>query len=815
MICNNLRNQVLSGAIVAVAATLGLNANVAAQSNVLEEVVVTARRVEENLQEVPISITALTGFQLEDRMIRNMFDLPMIAPGLFTTIGATRGNAAPVFSIRGQANRNIQPGGDSSIGIYFADVPWARPEGANADLFDLESVQVLKGPQGTLFGRNSTGGAILLTPRPPTYEFDGYAEAEMGSYNMRAVEGAVNIPILQDTLALRLGGQYRLRDGYMVMLNTGVKFSDVDAHSLRASLLWTPNEQITSTTVYSYFRSDIIGDGTKVIDITPAPNSGTQAQFYPFAQQALANSQQAGKYEGYSAYTPNIQVFAPFTVANPGNGPLPYIIGRYIDTTANTIQNTTVWEVGELGFLGDVSFKNIMGYRETKAYASSDNTGVPILTVVSFGSAAEIEQVSNEFQVLGTNGALDYVVGAFVFSEYGDALSNTYQFNTNATSQDGWVKNASKSLFAHTTYDLSGLWLEGLKASIGARITEDNRELINRNYQQLADGTFRCRILSTITTATRNPDACSFPTSVSYSEPTWNIGLNYQFTPDNMVYTSLNRGYRSGGLQQGATTAATATSFLPEFVDSYEIGSKNNFQFGSMLGRLNVAVYYTDLIDTQKQINKFVEGAGIVSTLFNATSGSTTGIETEFTLHPMEQLELGLNLSYIDTKFDEYTDLVQGSGGIFYPVDISDSYFPYMSKKSASANATYTLPLDSRFGELSVNGSYAYRSSFITNTDISTANCFSPEDPNRTLYSQCYNRRGLLPSYSIVNLRVNWQDLMGWGVDASFFVENLLNEYYYVYSSASYPNLTVNPAMPGEPRMFGVSIRVPFGAGAY
>ena len=186
MIGNRQTYDFIGVIIIAMAATLGLNENVAAQSEALEEVIVTARRVNENLQDVPISITAYSGTQLENRMVLNMFDLPMVTPGFFAAVGATRGSDSPVFSIRGQANRNIQPGADSSIGIYFADLPWARAEGANAEMFDIQSVQVLKGPQGTLYGRNSTGGAILLMPNAPTYEFDAYAKASGGNYNMRS-----------------------------------------------------------------------------------------------------------------------------------------------------------------------------------------------------------------------------------------------------------------------------------------------------------------------------------------------------------------------------------------------------------------------------------------------------------------------------------------------------------------------------------------------------------------------------------------------------------------------------------------------------
>ena len=430
------------------------------------------------------------------------------------------------------------------------------------------------------------------------------------------------------------------------------------------------------------------------------------------------------------------------------------------------------------------------------------------------GGEQDIEQVSNEFQILSTKGALDYVIGAFVFREKGDATNNSNSFNTNANTQDSILKQTSKSLFTHLSYDFSTLLLDGLSGSAGIRITEDDRELINRNYRQLSNGNFQCRILSTVITATPNPDACAYPSSVGYSEPTWNIGMNYQFTLDNMLYASVNRGYRSGGLQQGATNVAGSTPYLPEFVTSYEVGSKNDFELGSMPGRLNLAVYYLDLKDTQKAVNRFFDGVGTIRTLFNATSGSITGAEAEFTLRPTEQLELGVNYALIDAKFDEYTDTI-ASGGVDYPIDISDSYFPYMSRNSVSASATYTLALGPRLGELSVNGSYAYRSSFITNTDISTANCYSPQDPAQSLYAQCYNRRGLLPGYGIANFRVNWQNMMGWGLDASLFIENLTNKYYYGFSWSSYPNLTADGAIPGEPRMFGVSIRVPFGSGAY
>lgn len=787
--------------------------------NTLEEVIVTARRVSENLQEVPVTITAVSGTQLEDRLVTNMFALPMISPGLFTTVGATR-STATIFSIRGQASRNVQPGTDASVGVYFADVPWARSDGLNTDVFDLESVQVLKGPQGTLFGRNSPGGSILISPRAPTYEFDGYVKATMGNYNMRGTEGVANIPIVQDRLALRLGGQYRLRDGYMVAINTGQKFDDVDSHSVRASLLWTPTEQFTSTTIFSHFRSDTVGNGVKVRDVIPAPIPGILGAVYPFAQKYFALSQQLGKYEFFTAYAPDVEIL-PQALAlpnPPGYGPLPYVTGRHSDTKTQTIQNTTVWEAGELGVMGDVSFKDIVGYRRVISSGSGDNTGMPLLSSMSVGNTSDMDQISNEFQILGTKGALDYVLGLFAFREQGGSMQRSYSNTTNANFGDAETKNLSKSVFAHLTYDLSTM-LEGLSANIGGRITKDNRYLINRNYQQRTDGRFQCRILSTVITATPDSDVCAYPTSVSYSEPTWNIGLNYQYTPDNMVYASASRGYRSGGLQLGATTVPTASPYFPEFVNNYEIGSKNTFQLGNMSARLNVTAYYSDLKDLQRQVNQVFEiSPGVTATitnLYNATSGNIKGVDTEFTLQPTERLELSVNYALIDPKYNEYTDLVQGSNGISYPVDISDSYFPYTSRNSVTANATYTLPMDSRLGELSVVGSYSYRTSFITNTDSSSANCFSPQDPNRTLYSLCWSRAGLLPGYGIANLSVNWQNLMGWGVDASFFVENVTNKFYYMFSYSAYNALSNDGAMPGAPRMFGMNVSIPFGAGVY
>ena len=247
------QTTVLGGAVVPVAVQ-------AAETFVLEEVMVTARRKEENLQDVPIAITAFSNDDLRENGITQLDDLRTNVPSLNVSVGGSSTNT-PVVSLRGQRPAETLITLDPAVPLYFADVALTPTQGTNLSMYDLQNVQVLKGPQGTLFGRNSTGGAVLFTPKTPGDELGGYLEAQGGDYDMWGLEGAVDVPV-GDQLRFRLAGKAVKHDGYQSnkadnALRENDKFWDEDSKGVRLSMQWSPTDSFDNLSIFDWSKNDM------------------------------------------------------------------------------------------------------------------------------------------------------------------------------------------------------------------------------------------------------------------------------------------------------------------------------------------------------------------------------------------------------------------------------------------------------------------------------------------------------------------------------------------------------------------------------
>jgi iron complex outermembrane receptor protein len=373
----------------------------------LDDIVVTARRKEEQLQRVPIAISALSGSQLQAQGIQKVADVTTAVTGVFSAPGSNRGSNSPVFAIRGQLNRDPTLGADPSVGIYFAEVPWARPQGANAAFFDLQSLQVLKGPQGTLFGRNSTAGAILLTPNAPTDTFEGYVKDGLGTYDQAMAEAVLNMP-LSPRAAIRIGGTYERRDGYLTNVLSGQKLNNVNNGSVRIALKLDPTDGITTTFIGSYYKTDTNGDGSRLIGISPASPSAPVAGIYARLASALARTNALGKYNILSSFAPEVAAVDVLGV------PQVFRTSQSAKVETWSAQNSLVIDLGESPLLGDVSLKNIIGYRHEKDENTFETAAVPFLNAQVYNTQHS-EQFSEELQLQGKRGAIDYVIGGFYF----------------------------------------------------------------------------------------------------------------------------------------------------------------------------------------------------------------------------------------------------------------------------------------------------------------------------------------------------------------------------------------------------------------
>lgn len=769
---------------------------------------------------MPVSVIALSDQELNQRSIRSLTDITTASPGLFSAPGVTRGGDAPIYSIRGILNRDPSLTNDPSIGIYFADVPWARPAGSNAATVDLASVQVLKGPQGTLFGRNSDGGAILITPRAPTDHFEGYAKTSRGNFGLFGLEGVVNIP-LGERAAVRLVGQHRERDGYLHAVNSGNAYNDIDNTSFRGSLLWRPTDEIKSTTIVSRYRSSTVGEGVKLVGLAPCPlpslnNSANcaiptlgplGAALQPVLVKALAATNALGKYEFLTSFAPNVPTLRPAGVINPP------IVDPFSRVKTLDVQNITEVNLGTQGILGDVTLKNILGYRKIRATNTFEALPIPLLNieVISVGNT---QQLTEEAQLLGRSGALDYVAGIFYSHETGDDGSLSQQFNTNYNSTFGHGVNNSTSVFLHANLDLSSSIVEGLSLTGGFRMNWDRKRFSFAASRQslAASGPLAGQVIYTCVPSgqVRTSDSCSFPRSTGSSEPTWDVGLSYKPRTGLLLYTSVAHGYRPGGFNSSPSlgVAASTNPFLPEFVNNYEAGLKSDFSLGRMPVRLNISGYYTKYTDIQRTISQ-VTGGILNNLTINAAKASISGLEAELMIRPTSSLNLSANYAYTRPRYDKFTDSV-ASGGKIYPIDVSDSEFILASRHSLSAVLNYTLPVAEKLGRPTISVSYYYRSSFFATVDINTARCFAPGDPQGTLYVNCLNRGAKVPGYGLANVRLDWERIGDSAVDVGVFVNNVTDRFYWSNGQSNLSSFGALSATIGAPRMFGVEVTLRF-----
>ena len=776
------------------------------------DIIVTARRQEERLQDVPIAITAVSGRTIEEQSIVRVQDLSRIAPG-FSSAPSARGGSNPAYGIRGMRGATTPTMlVDPAVGVYFAELNLSRGTGTNQSLYDLQSVQVLKGPQGTLFGRNSTGGAVLFEPNRPTDKFEGYVQGTIGNYALRDLEGMINIPI-NETLALRLSGKSTNRRGYIHDVVNDRYLSGDDARSARAILRWQPSDAITSDFIGTFYKSTPTDTGMKAYLFLPdSVSSSTYGLVRPNLLAALqadfAATQALGKYE----------------TRNPRGAS-----GRLYDR-AWSIQNNTSFDIGNVGFLGDVTLKNIIGYRDViNRYPPPAFVGLSVDLNTHRDGHIISHQFSEEFQIQGKQGRLSYILGAYYFSEKGgdgnNGVQNLYfispEFFASATpAQIAYAStrfpqevrssndthNQSYAGFIHLDFEP----LDGLHVAGGYRLTHDKRD--STFFGQAANGAnptqFTCDLVP-VTTTTWDPQACAGNIKLSYTRATYDGSISYKFTPDIMGYASYSRGYRAGGMvNRPQRSNPLGQTFLPEYADSYEAGVKSAFSIAGMPARLNVAMFTETFTDLQRSVRYIASNGFTIGATTNASKLKNWGGEVEFSIRPARNLTLFANYAGISPKYKKFED-VETIGGISYPVDVSDSKLAYLPYNQLNAGFSWTAPMGEQMGELILTGN-VYVQDGVQVSDINTSNC-----GRIGTYSNCLNRLSALPGYTLVNARAEWRNVMSKGFDVSVFATNLTNKFYRTYGIPSAGTFGVSAGPIGEPRRIGVSLRVPFGDAAY
>ncbi len=772
---------VLATTPMMVAGALGLSVatGAAAQAQDGREVIVvtTARRREESVQSVPIAVTALSPELLENAQVTEFADLAASVPGLVIVNGNGAARTTPSFSIRGLSQQDLTILSDQSVLAYTGDIVAARPQGLNQTMFDLAAVEVLKGPQGTLFGRNSTGGAIIIRPNRPSDVLEGEVGLRVGNLGRRDVDFMLNVP-LGDAAAFRIAGLSTQSDGYVrdVILNR--MLNDDNSRALRASLLVEPNDNISSNTVFNIYNEETNGTGMITYDYNEASGLNNPLARTPrnYAEFGALEALQAGR--DYYTFASGVPSFTK------------------VDTW--DLANTTEFQVNDA-----ITIRNILGYRSTRSHNLTDTDGTP-LTLLEIERINDFEQWSEEFQILGEHGILEWIVGGYYFHEEGSdqGLSNTLAVDPGdlqpATTfaypnwSNTWSmgENTSYAVFAQGTFDL-GAWIPGLSTTIGIRQNWDEREAIIMNRTA---GACRFTIDHDNNPATPeipatvnpypDPGQCALPLSEDFSEPTWTIGLEYQATDDVMLYLAHRRGYRTGGFGARASTEqGLRRTFTPEIVDDIELGIKADWHFGDALLRTNAAAFYADYADIQRLLTDPTT-TPVTTVTTNAGQATIQGFELEVLFQPNELVTIAAFWSHLDASFDEFIapDLT----------DLSGNPFARAPEDTLSFSGDFILPIiDPMRGEISVGGTYYHNSGFSGNDNF---------DPRQTV-----------PSFDLVNLRAGWDNFMGSPVDVGLFVNNATDEEYSFVGLGLFNALAFNSSVPQEPRTYGVTLRYHFG----
>lgn len=724
----------------------------------LEEIVVTAQKRAENLQDIPLAITAMSGDYLDKSGINAVDEVSVRTPG-FTM---TRYNMMqPQLYIRGIGSTDDSAFGDQSVGIFIDEVYIGRAGGSDFDLMDLERIEVLRGPQGTLYGKNVAGGAVNILTQKPTEETRVKLRGSYGNLNRYEVRGLVN-GALSDNVNAKLSLSKVERDGHSVSSIDGTKLGDQNTFSARGQLLFTPSDVMEILVTADYSRDRAAGN--------PRDCLGEQFVFFPW-------------------FTPGL----PYGASPCSEDP------RVNEKTVNGFQNRDIWglsaKVSYETSIGD--FTSITAYRNSEFDYQEDFDGSDANLVIN-NVAEKAHQFSQEFRLgnVSEDGRLKWVVGLYYFTESVDRLDNNDfrgndvavfatpspvpgfswgQFLPAFGGQPGWgqadfniffdQQNVTKSYatFAQATYDLT----EKMSVTLGGRYTHESKDANINGFGFDPTGGFL---------------AGTYDVSPSQSWDSFipKASVDYHITDDVMVYASYSQGFKSGGFNGSASSEAAALQgFDPEKAKQWEIGLKSMFLDNRV--RLNLTAFHIDYTDLQ--IFKLVNGSTLV--IENAADASSKGFEAELTAAVTDSLTLSANYAYLDTSYKNY---VTDKG-----VDLSGNALTRAPKNSFNIGFNNVTDIED-WGRLTLAGNWSYRDEIFfdgANARLADGRPWIGDS-----------------SRSMIDAHVALE-LVNSGVEIKLWGKNLTDALYRVHTiDGSGPfNITENAAVVyGLPRTYGVTV---------
>ncbi|RDX34116.1 TonB-dependent receptor [Idiomarina sp. HD9-110m-PIT-SAG04] len=627
------------------------NENAEAEDGKLERIEVTARRTSESLQEVPVAVSAFGEGELERDGIEDITELQYKMPN--TTFQVSRGtNSTLTAYIRGVGQQDPLWGFEPGVGIYIDDVYVARPQGAVLEVLDVQRVEVLRGPQGTLYGKNTIGGAMKYVTR----ELTGYDEFEVkgtvGTYNQRDLKVSGQTALADN---FYVGGAFATlnRDGFGEFVNTGDENYNKELMTGRFNAKWLVNKDINVKFAADWTKDDSNARGGH-------------------REQESLLSDEPRLTDVYDAYT-----------AMP---------------TWNEVENEGYSMTVDWAINNDWMFKSITAYREgsTNTNIDFDSTVNPVLLVPA---VYEDEQTTQEFQFMYRDDRLDFVGGLYFYEgeacgEFGTVLGLLGL----SIDTGGCVDTSSEALFGQATYQLDDQW----SVTLGGRYTRDDKSADVFRYTY-AGIKFLDRGDYSADPIVINSD---FTTQADWSKFSPHASVSYQVDPAVMLYASYSNGFKSGGVDMRADVSLNpdaSNPYDPETVDTVEFGVKSEMLDGRM--RLNAAAFFSDYQDMQVTVQRAIEGGGVASQVLNAADSTVQGFEIESTFAATPTLNFNGSLGYIDAEFD--------SVAFFNPEtqqveDVSDLW-SFQNTPKVTANLGFTKEFALESGSLVWSTNVSYR----------------------------------------------------------------------------------------------------------
>ena len=743
-----------------------------AQTLELEEIIVTARKTQESLQEVPISVTVHTGESLKAAGVTEFAQVASLTPNFDVRSNGVRGDFAADLTIRGQTSTTSDLTIDQAVGININGAPVTRGTNLFGNLFDIEQIEVLKGPQGTLFGKNTTGGLVIVTTKAPQLgENSGYVEATVGNFSQTDVEAVGNVAV-GDNAAFRFGAAVTSRDGFGPGLLTdgsdsGFDLADDDEEFFRASFLYQPSDDFSLR--INADTHDVDENGALTRALIP---------FFPVATPPVSDIFVSG--------------------ANFNNG----VVVPQNDDPAVTADETNINATIEAN-LGFANLTSITSYRDQDSETSLNFSP---LGAIIIGQDSEL--IAQEFRLSGETEKFTWQTGVFLSNEEGSDRNNTI-----GRGQVTAVENDSISIFAQGGFNLS----DNLSLTVGARYTEDDRAVELVELGALADfGGSVAAARAGLGTTTLDDgsvilnDGTTIENDAEFEEVSWTVALDYKVAENQLIYGSISRGFRSGGIDGDGLLS---TEVEPEFVDNIEIGYKGDFLNNTL--RWNTSIWYSDYTDIQIQsfsLDESVTEGVPLAVLNNAAEADLYGLESEIEWLPSNNFTLKAGIGFTDGDFGEFTepqliDPANPSAGTFL-FDRSDEP---VGGPELQFNVTGRYSFDvspNTRGGFQLSYTYLDEQILASPAIIDLVNTRAAGFQADGQFVGQEDNFGTVDAIDIVNASLDFQ--IGESLNVALWSKNLTDEEYFSSGFAIGVLGGLASRTVGAPRQYGVTVRYDF-----